>query len=260
MWFSEAIMGYYIADEVTGALKRKGTYFYIGGVAILCILANLAMIAFRTVYGLNDGSYAYNLILFAEWVFVIPYYSTVLIADIIFGKEYPNPRIKTKSTIGLNRVQLYVGKLVSEILISAFFMLVAIILFLGITVLFSSDGSIGWWTIWDFCQKVLIAVPLWIAGVSIANACFFLFPKKKTAYIAFLGGVLLLPRMVMFFATERRSIGVFVWIKQYLLITPRFGELQYFYTLNLPLILGLGVVYTGISTVAGILAFMKKEF
>lgn len=253
-------MGYYIADEVSTAIKRKGTYVYIGGVAVLCILANLAMIAFRTIYGMNDGSYAYNLILFAEWVFVIPYYSTVLIADIIFGKEYPNPHIKTKVTIGLNRIQLYIGKLLAEIILSAIFVVIAIVLFLGITVLFSSDGTIGWWTILDFCQKVAIAVPLWIAGVSIANACFFIYPNKKKAFGVFFLVVLLIPRIVMFLSTEQIHIGVFVWIKQYLLITPRFGELQYFYTLNLPLIIGLGVVYTIISSVIGIIAFKKKEF
>lgn len=253
-------MGYYIADEVLAAIKRKGTYAYIAGVTILCILANLAMIAFRTVYGMNDGSYAYNLILFAEWVFVIPYYSTVLIADIIFGKEYPNPHIKTKVTIGLGRVKLYMGKLIAEIILSAIFVVVAIILFLGITVLFSSDGTIGWWTIADFCQKVLIAVPLWIAGVAIANACFFVFPNKKKAYISFFISVLLIPRIIMFLASEQIHLGICVWIKQYLLITPRFGELQYFYTLNLPLIIGLGIAYTVIATVIGIVAFKKKEF
>lgn len=253
-------MGYYILDEVSTAIKRKGTYAYIAGVAILCILANLAMIAFRTVYGMNDGSYAYNLILFAEWVFVIPYYSTVLIADIIFGKEYPNPYIRTKVTIGLNRVQLYIGKFAAEIIVSAIFVAAAIILFLGITVLFSTDGTIGWWTIADFCQKVLIAVPLWVAGVAIANACFFVFPNKKKAYVSFLAIVLLMPRIIMFLASEQIHWGVCIWIKKYLLLTPRFGELQYFYTLNLPLIIGLSIVYTMIATIIGIISFRKKEF
>lgn len=253
-------MGYYIFSEVSDAIKRKGTYIYIGGVAILCILANLAMIAFRTVYGMNDGSYGYNLILFAEWVFVIPYYSTILIVDIIFGKEYPNPHIKTKATIGLKRYHLYLGKLLSAIIISAIFVVVAIVLFLGITVIMSSDGTIGWWTIMDFCQKVLIAVPLWIAGVSIANMCMFVFEQRKKAFIIFFCIVLVIPRLIMFLASEQINIGVFVWIKEMLLLTPRFGELQYFYTLNLPHIIGLGVVYTAITTAIGIMAFRKKEF
>lgn len=253
-------MGYYIINEISSAIKRKGTYIYIAGIAILCLLANLAMLAFRTIYGMNDGSYAYNLILFAEWVFIIPYYSTVLIVDIIMGKEYPNPHIKTKVTIGLNRIQLYLGKLIAELVVAAIFMLSAIVLFLGITVLLSSDGTIGLWTILDFCQKVLIAIPLWVAGCSIANACFFIFPQKKKAFITFLGIVLLLPRIIMFLASERIHIGVFVWMKEYLLITPRFGELQYYYTLNLPLIIGLGVAYIVLSTVIGIVAFQKKEF
>ena len=253
-------MGYYIFSEVCGALKRKGTYIYIAGVAVLCLLANLAMIAFRTVYGMNDGSYAYNLILFAEWVFIIPYYSTILIADIIFGKEYPNPHIKTKATIGLKRVGLYLGKFFAELIVSAVFLLAAIVLFLGITLLMSSDGTIGWWTVLDFCQKVLYAVPLWIAGVAIANACLFIYHKKKNAYIAFFAGVLVLPRLIMLLASEHINISLFVWIKEYLLLTPRFDELQYFYTLNLPKIIILSLVYSVIATISGIISFQKREF
>lgn len=253
-------MRYYIKDEVSSAIKRKGTYVYIAGIAILCLLANLAMIAFRTIYGMNDGSYAYNLILFAEWVFVIPYYSTILIADIIFGKEYPNPHIKTKATIGLNRIGLYIGKFLSELIVAAIFMFAAIVLFLGITMLMASDGTIGWWTISDFIQKVLIAVPLWVAGVSIANCCLFFFYKKINAIIAYFAIVLLIPRLIMLLASEHIHIGFFIWIKKYLLITPRFGELQYFYTLNLPLIVGLGIVYTVLFCVIGIVAFKKREF
>ena len=111
-------MMYYIGREFKNALQRKYTLGYVAGMAILCILANLSMICFRTIYGMNDGSFGYNLIIFAEGVFAIPYYSSIIIADIIFGKEYPDPRIKDKATIGLSRVQLYLGKLVATLLVS----------------------------------------------------------------------------------------------------------------------------------------------
>lgn len=250
----------YIKDEVLRAVKRKGTYGYIAGIVILCLLANLAMLAFRSIYGMNDGSHAYNLILFAEWVFVIPYYSTILIADIIFGKEYPNPHIKNKITAKLGRTKLYIGKLIAEVILSAILVVIAVVLFFCITLLMSSDGTIGLWTVVDFCEKVLIAVPLWVAGIAIANSMLFLFRDKKVAYGVFFGLVFLLPRLVMFLSSERMQIGLFVWIKKVILITPQFDELQYFYTLNIPHIIILGVVYTVLFTSLGIIGFRKKEF
>lgn len=250
----------YIKEEVLLAVKRKGTYAYIAGIVILCLLANLAMLAFRSIYGMNDGSHAYNLILFAEWLFVIPYYSTILIADIIFGKEYPNPHIKTRVTAKLNRTKRYIGKLIAGIVLSAMLVVIAIVLFFGATLLLLSDDTIGLWTVVDFCQKVAIAVPLWIAGIAIANSMLFCFENKKHAYAAFFTIVFLIPRIVLFLASERIAIGFFVAVKQYILITPRFDELQYFYTLNIPQIILTGVVYTVLFTIIGIVCFRKKEF
>ena len=80
-------MRYYIVNEVTIALKKKGTYIYAAGIIILSLLANIAMVAFRSIYGMREGAFGANLIYFAQWCFIVPYYSTILIAEIIFGKE-----------------------------------------------------------------------------------------------------------------------------------------------------------------------------
>ena len=88
----------YIKRELGRAFHRKYTYAYVLGILALCLLANIAVIAFRTIYGTNDGTYAYNLIEYATWCFIIPYYSCIFIADVGFGKVYPNPQIKDNVT------------------------------------------------------------------------------------------------------------------------------------------------------------------
>lgn len=253
-------MKYYIKHEITVALKRKTTYYYVAGMIVLCLLANLSMIGFRMFYGLVDGSFGYNLIIFAEGCFIIPYYSTIVIADVIFGKEYPNPRIKTKATIGLGRAKLYFGKFFAQLILSACFLLAAIILFISITYLFmAADGTIDLWTISDFLNKALLAAPLWIAGVAIGNMYLFIFIKKKYAYIAFFTTIILIPRMIMLFAAEPFEFLPCIWLRE-ILLTPRFSELQYMYTLNLTKILILSGIYAALSLVTGLVFFRRKEF
>lgn len=254
-------MIFYIRNEVQSALKRRGTYIYFGSIVILSLLANIAMIAFRTIYGMNEGAFGYNLIYFAEWCFIIPYYSTILIADIVFGKTCPNPRIKDRTTIGLSRTQLYIGKFMGELCVGFVFLVAAILCYVGITYLFmAADGTMETWVITDFCKAAFTASPLWIAGVSIGNSVLFLFKRKKYAYITFFSITLIIPRIIMFLAAEPLSIGACHFFKEYILLTPRFNELPYYATLSVSKIIILGVVYTILSMAIGLISYRKREF
>lgn len=254
-------MRYYIVDQVGQTLRKKGVLYYLLSVVALCVVANVSMLAFRSIYGINDGSYGYNLLLFAEWCFVIPYYSTIFIVQIVFGKECPNPRIKNKVTIGLNRIHLYMGQFIAEIITAASFFIAACVLFIGITYLFMfADHSIELWAIGDFLQKAVIAVPLWVAGVAISQMLFYVCKKKRYAYGIFALFIGVLPRVVMLFAAHPFEIKFMVWLRDYILITPRFNELPYFYTLNIPQIMIASTIYTVLACAVGIFAYNKKEY
>ena len=254
-------MRYYIANQVGQTLKQKGVLYYLLSAAVLCVAANVSMLAFRTIYGINDGSYGYNLLLFAEWCFVIPYYSTIFIVQIVFGKECPNPRIRNKVTIGLKRIHLYLGQFFAELIVAAFFCVASCVLFIGITYLFMfADHSIELWAIGDFLQKAVIAVPLWIAGLAISHMLFYVCKKKRYAYGLFTLFVGILPRVVILFAAHPFEIPVMMWLKDYILLTPRFNELPYFYTLNIPQIIVASLIYTVLACAVGIFAYNKKEY
>lgn len=253
-------MCYYISSEVKNALRRKYALWYVAGMIVLCILANLSMICFRTIYGMNDGAFGYNLIIFAEGVFAIPYYTSIFIADIVFGRDYPDPRIKDKATIGLNRTKLYLGKFIAELLLAFLFLVVAVVGFIGITVLFQfGDGTIDSLTIFDFIEKVIVATPLWIAGVAMGNMFLFVFRNKRKAFIAFFAIVLVTPRVIMFLAAEPFKLPPFTWITN-ILITPEFNALQFFFTMNSTKILLLGIIYTAAACAIGIISYQKREF
>lgn len=56
----------YIGSEFSRAIRSKEFRKYTLVILIVSILANLSIIAFRDyVYGTNDGTYGYNIIMFA---------------------------------------------------------------------------------------------------------------------------------------------------------------------------------------------------
>ncbi|SFK48655.1 hypothetical protein SAMN05216390_101308 [Lachnospiraceae bacterium KH1T2] len=254
-------MIYYIRSEFVKALTRKYTRYYLLGILAVCLLANFAMSAFRSIiYGMNDGTFAYNLIMFAKGFFWVPYYSCIFIADIVFGNSYPDPRIRDKSTIGLSRTNIFIGKFITELLMLVIYAIIALVVFLVITPLFQvHDGTIDASVIIDFAYAVLITMPLFVAGVALGNMFLFSAKTKKQAYLGFAIGVILLPRLIMFLATDHIRLLPCVWITK-ILITPQFQTLQFYATRDVPKIIISSIIYTVVACIIGCRNFNKREF
>ena len=89
---------------------------------------------------------------------------------------------------------------------------------------------------------------------------FYVCKKKRYAYGLFTLFVGILPRVVILFAAHPFEIPVMMWLKDYILLTPRFNELPYFYTLNIPQIIVASMIYTVLACAVGIFAYNKKEY
>ena len=251
----------YIARDLKTALHRRYTYAYVIGIFALCLIANIAVVAFRMIYGTNEGTYAYNIIVYTTWCFVIPYYSCIFIADMGFGKVYPNPQIKDKITKNMSRTQIYLSKLITELILAFIFMVIAFVLLIGITTVFHfADGTVRVSDIKDFVGKMMIAVPLWCAGVSFGNMFLFIFEDKRWAYTCYYVLTLLLPRIVMALAAEPLSLKPFKFIRTFL-ISQNFSLMPYPAdpARNVPLTVALGIIYLVISSLIGASFYHKKK-
>ena len=254
-------MYYYIKTQLRRSLTDKYFRYFIFVILGAVMLANLSMTTFRDmIYGMNDGTFAYNLIMFAKGFFWIPYYASIFVADEVIGSSYPDPRIRDKSTIGLSRKHIFYGKFITEILVLLICACFATFAFLIITPLFQvHDGTIDLSVILDFVQAELLALPLFIAGLSIANMfCFAHVPRKKAFFFFFLF-VVLIPRVIMLLATDGIRFYPAVVIKGFLL-TPQFQELQFYATRNVTKVLISSVIYIVFSSLYGAYCFDKKEF
>ena len=251
----------YIYTEFKKALKSQYSVKYIIGIITVCIMANLAMIAFRDyVYGTNDGTYGYNIIMFAGGFFWLPYYTTVFIADMVFGKTYPDPFIKDRVTRKLRRPQLYIGKLIAVWLMLAVYILLSFIFFIGISTVFQlSTGTLSMDVVRDFAVNVLCAAPLLAAGCSIGLMCLYCYDRKVRAFATFWAITLVMPRVIMLLGAEPMSVGFCRFIKDKILITPQFTTLQFFASRDVRQILISSSVYIILSTIIGGYIFCRKR-
>ncbi len=251
----------YIWSEFLRSVRSKYFLKIVIVIAAVSVLANLTMIAFRDyVYGINDGTYGYNLIMFAGGFFWLPYYTTIFISDMVFGETYPDPFIKDRITKNLRRRHLYIGKLIAAWLCLLVIVVLAFVLFIGISTLFQlSTGSLSGAVVVDFAINILCAVPLFAAGCSLGMMCLFIFEKKLRAFIVFWLMTIVTARVIMILGAEPLSIPFFKFLKDKVLLTPQFTTLQFFASRNVPQILVSSAVYIIISTLIGGYVFCTKR-
>ena len=248
----------YIFREVKKAFKTKMAAILAICVVGICLIANLAVMAFTLIYGSNiDGVLGSNVLAFATWCFPIPYIATIFFADLVYG-TYPDPHIKDSVTRNMSRTSVYLSEFFSGLIVSLVYMVIAFVVLLITTRIFHSD--ITAYDISLFVQNMLISVPLWIAGVSFGFMFLFIFESKKKAYICFFALTLVIPRIIMFFAAEPFEIPVFVMVRE-ILISQSFGHIPYIADpqRNVPYIICQGIIYTVISCIIGIISYYKKD-
>ncbi|MCR5746669.1 MAG: hypothetical protein K6G03_03085 [Lachnospiraceae bacterium] len=251
----------YTLSETGKAIRSKEFKKYSLVILAVSVLANLSIIAFRDyVYGTNDGTYGYNIVMFAGGFFWMPYYATIFVANMVFGKTYPDPYIKDRITKNLKRTHIYLGKLIASLIILCIYAVMTFLVFIGVSTLFHlSSGSLSAGVIKDFGINIMCATPLLLAGVSIGMMMLFIFGNKLMAYIAFWCVTIVIPRIVMILGAEPVSIGLCKFIKDKILITPQFTTLQFFASRNVPQIIVSSVIYIILTAMIGIIVFNRRE-
>lgn len=251
----------YVLREIRTALRRKMTLVITIAIVAACFLSNLAVMAFTVVYGSNiDGVRAYNVLEFATWVFWVPYLITILMSHTVFGTECPNPHIKDNITKDMSRTGIYIGKLLAAAVCAFFYMIIAVAAFLLATFVFHSDMKLS--NVKDFLSKTALAIPLWMAGISIGMMFLFMFRNKIKAYVGFYVLTFALPMLVTFLSEDQFSFAPFFRTVRVLFVKQSFSHIPYTAdpSRNVYFIAGQGIVYAIIAAVIGIVIYKKKDF
>ena len=260
-----------ILYDIKRAAGSRLAKVYFFGTLLLILVANIAVIAFRLIYGSNEGTFAYNVFEYASWCFLIPYYSCILLAIMAFGQDYIKPKkhgtsIAIPASNGLDNVvvlkpwQIYVSKFIVTMILAAVFWVIALVFLYVITLAFHfNEGIIPWMIVRLFLDKATLALPLWFAGVSFAIMFLFMFERKWKAVVCFFIVTMLIPQIIRIFSLDTFKFEFFRMIRKFT-ITQSFGLVPYpsYPDRSEPLIVTIGLVYGLIAMVIGIIVYNKK--
>ena len=261
----------FIFHSFKEGLRSKLAKVYLIGMIVLILLANIAVISFRFIYGTNEGTFSYNVLEYASWCFLIPYYSCFFLALMAFGSEYIRPKkygtsIAVPESNGIDTVvvlkpwQIYVSKIIATIMLAVVFLVAASAVLYAITALFHiNEGIIPWPIFKNFLLKVALSLPLWFAGISFAIMFLFMFENKIIAFIGFVIVTVVIPQAIRIFSLDSFKSEIARQIRRYT-ITQSFGLVPYpsYPERSVPLIVTIGIVYGIIAIVCGIVAYNKK--
>lgn len=248
------IMGNCILSDFKEATRSKGAKYYLLGTIALVLIANIAVICFRFIYGSNEGTFSYNVFEYASWCFLIPYYSCILLAMIAMAHD--DEKYET-----LKPWQRYISKLVVTIMLAVVFLVIAFVLLYVITSLFHiNEGLILWGVVKSFLEKAFLSLPLWFAGISFAILFLFIFDKRWKSILGFAIVTVVIPQIIRVFSLDSFKFEFFRAIRRYT-ITQSFGLVPYpsYPDRSVPLIIALGMIYGIAALVIGVVIYSRKE-
>lgn len=257
----------YLSAECYKAFHRK--YFYIF-LAVILSLAAAFMVLLR-VEGLRETQTAEGMIMIqqvsvSELLGILSMslsmglYFLLIAADIVFSDQYKYNTLKNEVSYGLPRGRIYLGKLLSSALVAVALCAVLVGGYLGLSLLLFPAGEGLEPGLRTFGLWLAASLPLWMGGLGLG--LFLQFTMKSTAatitYVLIIGffGSGFLDLMAVFLpslepvAKAARAISLNT---PFSLMREQSPEEVMGYAW------ALGMAWLGVSTLAGLACFRKKE-
>lgn len=189
----------YIQAEFYKLLHRKYTYIALG---IFLALEGLLIAGFAFH---NSHSYSTpfgGAVTMIVDLGVIGFCTCLLTGDIVFAGQYKNSTLKNEVSFGLSRARIYLGKLITQTLLSIVYLVVMMAFFIGLcaVVLPMESEAAGFYSAQDALTIVgyflAVGLPLWIGGQAACCMCLFLIHGDMAASFAYVGLVLALDNVL----------------------------------------------------------------
>ncbi|MDO4287829.1 MAG: ABC transporter permease subunit [Eubacterium sp.] len=124
----------------------------------------------------------------------LPMYMSMGAMDIVFGEEYKHKTLKNSIAAGTTRAQIYFAKLAAEILVLLVVWILMCLAELLVALALLDAGQMVFYL--ELTGVMLKALPLYIAGLALANALGFLIPNATATAFAFVG-IMVIPDLAL---------------------------------------------------------------
>lgn len=246
----------YLSAECFKAFRRSYLYLML----LICLLGEgLLVLGYWLTWSWGNGTVTFaNTASMVAPLLSVGMYATLITGDIVFSEQYKNNTLKNEVSYGVNRALIYLGKLVTSLLVSVVAAAIMLAFYLVACWLLFPHGIEDVPTLAMIGYCLSGALPLWIGSQAVAMVCYFLVRNSTAAAFTSIGILAVVPSVLQVLEV---------------LIHPVFGDLrQVFPGIMLEALpyrafdwtyvgtcWASGLLWTLLATVLGVVLFHKKE-
>lgn len=251
----------YIKSEFYRIWHNKGSYLFIAICSLLLVSSNIILAAVKAA----EPSFSYASTYFAFSTFyssiIFVFFLCISVASIIFGNEHSNHTMKNSISYGINRGNIYFGKLIVEV---AYAMIAfAIITGMDILTAYLLLENSGIEHLYLLLKVCFVVLPLLLCAIAVTNCFLFILESMGSAVGAVLGILLALPLVSNFLGMKFQVFALLAKVLPYNLLTkmdfdyekielilPGNGAIDYWL---------IGIIELIVFALVGFVVFRKKE-
>lgn len=182
----------YIRAELYRNIRRAYFINFTLITSIIAILGNL-LIYIVAATKLVEFSFAFEI---GRPLLMIPLFLVIIFVEMVFYEEFRNSTIKNAVSLGLDRKKLVVAKTLVEIILAFISASIILLVYFISARLMAGPDKLDLTIVNNFIYSLLGALPIWIAGIAIANFLGLTIESEFMKGLSYIGLISLLPNII----------------------------------------------------------------
>lgn len=243
----------YIKADLYKALNRAYMYVFLGVMVILAFSVNLLI-------KINSPQMTVsNIMEISINMLMVPVFLVLMNVDVVTGDDIREHTYKNTLSYGVSRSKLYVSNIIASVILAFVIFSITLLVLLGSAFLFLEPGKLvtvpG---LQDFFLRILAAIPLYIAAISIGTLLSILLRGNNAFGFTY---VMLFVAVAPIIRVLAGLISSKIMILYNVLITTQISNISKGSATNCTFFEAAltGIIYTAIFTIIGVIIFNRQE-
>jgi len=243
----------YVKSELYRLLRTQTTYYML----LMILFFLLFMLGLTWYTGLNDPNFLYDntafVFRFSQSGLVTVLYVIPFGINVLFGDEYGHGTFKNSVSYGMKREVIYLGKLITSVLVSFMMSVIVLMVFIPLAeLLLENSGPV-------YRQGLILSIwhsiPLFLAALTVAHMLSFITSKATTQILSYFVMMSLVQTLLLRVKAIVGMPDLVMRLFPNYLIQARFWEAP----LGSLFCWGILFLYFGVTTIIGLTVFYKRD-
>lgn len=183
----------YIKSEIYRNLRSKGNYIFLFGCMIFVIFLNVVL----SMFVKSDPNFPYASTKYSFSALytsmVIPLILCLLIGSIVLGEEFKNHTLKNSISYGISRNQIYFGKYVILLIVSAINLIFISASFIISGFLLLENSGPLYFN--ELIRALIACTPLFLVSITLVQCLYFVFQSDTRVVVLWVIIMIVIPKV-----------------------------------------------------------------